>query len=273
MNTKEEILERFSIFSVPTGGIGGWITTDTDADILTRLSMLDVDPLSFVQLNQLLVLGHEAPVSDGFFRYYWTELPRLHPYPTDLTPGYSDRWVSVGDKIIALEHLKWGLYRLYVDALLYFGNVRTAFRKLRNLSKTELQEFFSGERYDTDAIKDRGPSLPLRIIARDSRYLISEQACKSYDGDLRNFLLAAYRKHVASGNRKPLIRDLLEKDVPEAFKARQGEFVFSADEVLDEHIESEDDLAQKYDRILRKFTEARKNALDNTRYYLSMLTD
>jgi hypothetical protein len=87
-----------------------------------------------------------------------------------------------------------GLYSIYVDALLYFGNVRTAFRSLRDLSSTEIHAFFSSKRFDTDAIKRRGAPLPLRPIARDSRYLISEMACKSYgdsgiEGDLRKALV------------------------------------------------------------------------------------
>ena len=61
--------------------------------------------------------------------------------------------------------------------------------------------------------------------------------------------------------------------VPTALQARQPEFIFSADEVLDERISSESDLSAKYEVIAAKFTEARKAALDNTRYYLSMLSD
>lgn len=108
--------------------------------------------------------------------------------------------------IASLAHLKWGLYRLFIDAPLYFGNVRTAFRKLRDLSIPEIADSFSCERFDTEAIKRRGPSLPLKPIAKDSRYLISEMACKSYgdsagtDGDLRTVLLEAYKAHAAAGN-------------------------------------------------------------------------
>ena len=43
--------------------------------------------------------------------------------------------------------------------------------------------------------------------------------------------------------------------------------------MLDERISSESDLAAKYGAIAAKFTTARESALDNTRYYLSMLND
>jgi len=67
MKPKAEILDEFSLFCVASGGIGNWITEQTDPDVFDRLGKLDEQPLSAVQLNQLLVMGHEAPVGDGFF--------------------------------------------------------------------------------------------------------------------------------------------------------------------------------------------------------------
>ena len=89
-----------------------------------------------------------------------------------LFPGFPEKFIGSDGAILSLAHLKWGLYRLYVDALLYFGNIRTAFRRLRDLSFDEIEAFFRPERFDTDAIKRRGPSLPLKPIAKDDRYLI-----------------------------------------------------------------------------------------------------
>jgi hypothetical protein len=278
MKSKTEILEEFSLFSMPSGGIGSWLTEHTHSDVFDRVGRIDEEPLSAVQLNQLLVMGHEAPVGDGFFRYYWLEAPDEHPYNVRDVPGFSVDWLQSKEVISSLGHLKWGLYRLYMDGLLYFGNVRTAFRKLRDLSFTEISGLLSSERFDTPAIKRRGPPLPLKTIAKDSRYLISEMACKSYGdpgqtGDLRSVLIEGYKAHAAAGNPSPTIRELLTNRVPTAFQARQPEFIFSADEVLDEKILSESDLSIKYDAIASKFNEARKAALDNTRYYLSMLSD
>ena len=279
VKSKAEILDEFSIFSVPSPGIGSWLTEQTHADVFERLGKLDREPLSAVQLNQLLVMSHEAPVGDAFFRYYWLQAPERHPYDVRQVPRYSQDWLRAGDgMILSLVHLKWGLYRLYIDGLLYFGNVRTAFRDLRDLSKEKLDTFFASKRFDTDAIKGRGPSLPLKFIAKDSRYLISEMACKSYgdvgaDGDLRKVLLDSYRAHAAAGNPSPTIRELIENRVPSEFGARQSEFIFSANELLDERVSSESDLSAKYGRVAAQFAEARKGALDNTRYYLSMLGD
>ena len=162
--------------------------------------------------------------------------------------------------------------------MLYFGNVRTAFRRLRDLPLSEIEAFFRPERFETDAIKRRGPSLPLKLIAKDNSYLISEMACKSYGdtsdaGDLRTVLLESYKAHAAAGIPSPTIRQLLEKPVSAKFEARQHEFIFSADEVLDATVSSEADLSSKYERVAAKFSQARVTALDNTRYYLSMLSD
>jgi hypothetical protein len=279
MHSKDDILREFDLFSVPTGGIGSWLTEKTHDDVFSRLGRVDDEPLSAVQLNQLLVLGHEAPVGDGYFRYYWLQAPDQHPYDVREVPEFSDPYLDSADAIVSLAHLKWGLYRLYVDALLYFGNVRTAFRRLRDLQLSEIESFFKSERFDTKAIKRRGPSLPLNPIAKDARYLISEMACKSYGdapgakGDLRIVLLESYKAHAAAGNTSPTIRQLLEDRVPARFKARQQEFVFSADEVLDETVSSVSELSSNYERIAQRFSEARRAALDNTRHYLSMLSD
>ena len=278
MVSKAKILSEFSLFSVPTGGIGNWLTEDTHDDVFTRLGQVDHEPLPAVQLNQLLVLGHAAPVGDDFFRYYWLLAPDQHPYDVRTIPDFSDNFLESSDAILSLAHLKWGLYRLYVDALLYCGTVRAAFRRLRDLPLSEIEAFFRFERFDTDAIKRRGPSLPLMQIARDDRYLISEMACKSYGetsyaGDLQTVLLDSYRAHASAGNPSLTIRQLLENRIPDGFQARQQEFIFSANEVLDETVVSESDLSSKYKHVASKFSKARETALGNTRHYLSMLSD
>jgi len=59
----------------------------------------------------------------------------------------------------------------------------------------------------------------------------------------------------------------------ERYLDRQVEFIFSADDVLDDEISSEGDLGEKYDQIATKFFAARTAALTNTSYYLSMVSD
>jgi hypothetical protein len=85
---RKDILEELRIFSLGTGGIGSWLTDSTCEEVFLRLSLIEQEPLSKVQLNQLLVLSHEAPVSDDFFRYYWLSTPKEHPYNVTKLPGF-----------------------------------------------------------------------------------------------------------------------------------------------------------------------------------------
>lgn len=83
---KEDILEELKLFQLRTGGFGSWITPDTDPEVFDRLSRVGNDPITKVQFNQLLAFGHEAPVSEDFFRYYWLSAPDRHPYSVAAIP-------------------------------------------------------------------------------------------------------------------------------------------------------------------------------------------
>ena len=163
-------------------------------------------------------------------------------------PDFKQEWLQCA-AITSLAHLKWGFYRIFTDGLLYFGNVRTAYRKLRSMTRTELTEFFAKRRFDTDLIKARGPALPLQSIPKDNRYLISEMACKSYGdypespGELKDALLHALREHTTQGGGPVTIKRLLEGNiVARQYSNRQQEFIFSATDVLDEAVSSETEL-------------------------------
>ena len=104
--------------------------------------------------------------------------------------------------------------------------------------------------------------------------LASEQSDAAADqGDLRAALERAYEAYVAANRPAPTIRELLEQPLPAETATRQGEFIFSADEILDKTVTSMKDLKSKYRRVARKFSTARRAALDNTHYYLSMVND
>ena len=111
MHTKEEILQMFDLFRGNSVGIETWITPKTDEDIFNTLGNIDTTLLGKSQLNQLLILSHEADISDDFFKYYWMSAPK-HTYNVKLIYKFEEEWLK-GDCIKSLEHLKWGLYRLY----------------------------------------------------------------------------------------------------------------------------------------------------------------
>jgi hypothetical protein len=270
---KQKLLDLFSF------GFDDWLVKKSPEEVFARIRAIDTNPIGRAQLNQLLHLCHEAGVSDGFFRYYWLSSPKCHPYEVDKIPGYNSAALK-GDLIQSQEHLKWGLYRLYVDALLFFGDVRIAYTKLRLLSAKQLEELFHSKRFDTEGMTRRGPAIPLINIAKDNRHLISEMACKSHaalgggQSDLKTFLLGAFLSHSAAGGGKVTIRKLFDKAFSEEKnKDRQAEFLFSAEDILDEEVESTVQINEKYESVVRLFETARRGALKNTEYFLSMVND
>ena len=276
---KDAILDKFRLFSLGGEGIGGWLTQRTDDGVFDRLDQILNDPLTRSQLNQILGFGHQAPVSDGFFRYYWLECPSKHPYPVCKLRGFKEQWTAGTEAIVSLEHLGWGMYRLFTDALLYFGNVRTAFRELRTREKADLDAFFQDKRFDTDAIKQRGEVLPLQSIPQDDRYLVSEMACKSFGdgpesaGEMRLALKEAYDEYRREVGGSVTFSQLLSGNLPAKYSDRKDEFQFSMVGILEETISSEDDFEAKFGKEADKFFKARKAALKNTQHYLSVVNE
>jgi hypothetical protein len=135
LGEKQKLLDLFSF------GFDHWLVQKSPDEVFARIKSIDSNPIGRAQLNQLLHLCHEPGLSEGFFRYYWLSTPS-HPYKVDQIPGYIANALK-GDLIQSQDHLKWGLYRLYVDALLFFGDVRIAFNKLRTLSLKQLEDLFS----------------------------------------------------------------------------------------------------------------------------------
>ena len=276
---KDTILAQFRLFSLGGDGIGGWLTEETNAKVFNRLDRIQDSPLTKAQFNQLLGFGHQAPVSDDFFHYYWRECPPMHPYPVEKLPCFEKQWLEDSKDIVSLSHLRWGLYRLFTDGLLYFGNVRTAFRTLRTLDRNQLDVFFQRRRFDTDAMKQRGDVFPLQMIPQDDRYLVSEMACKSFgdshelDSEMRQALKEAYEKHRNASGSAVTFRQLLSGDLPDRFSDRRSEFQFSMDGIIEESISSEKDFDDKFGGEADKFFRARRAALNNTEHYLSMVNE
>ena len=276
--TSSQILEKFDLFQGGTGGLDSWLST-TPQPVFDALSNVEHEPLTRARMSQLLTLAHEAPISDVLFRYYWLSAPELHPYDVAKIPCFEDRFIGL-PHIISLDHLYWGLYRFYVDALLYFGNIRTAFQSLRNLSESELRHFHEKHRIDNEALKHRGKPIGLAEIAKDNRYLISEMVCKSFDdsqipgGELGEALVNQYREHIHAGGGRITAKQLLTGVYQQnKYKAKQLQFDLSANDFQNESIESEQDLRRKIQKVAHDYENAREIALANTKTYLSMVGD
>ncbi len=275
----EELFFRFQKFTGNTGGIDSWLAGEAKPIIAARLLRLSSEPLSCSQINQLFALSHQAEVSPGFFKYYWTSFPS-HSFDVKQFVTY-DKSYDLSKEILSLDQLEWGLERLYVDCLLYFGTIREGYRSLRTRSYEELQNFFEGKRLPTSQLMRRGPSLPLNQINRDDRYMIAELACKSMEipegkqNQLHLIAEGAYHQHLKRGGGRITIKELFGASFLESIQAmdRQIELNFVLEEVNDHVIETLEELKEILVDLTVTFNSARASALANTKLYLSIAND
>ncbi len=268
---------RLELFTGNTGGMDSWLTSDNAARIFERLARLPGEPVSHTLLNQMLALSQQPAVSRGFFDYYWCSSP-CHPYRVEDIPDYDVSYTRF-DWIESVEQLRWGLYRIYVDSLLYFGTIRHGFHALRSKAFDELLTFFREKQFDSDRLFARGEAMSPLNIPRDDRYLIGELACKSFepsnqDREAWYALLGAYLEHRNLGRARITYKELLDAALlnPE-FASRQLELTFISEDLMEEVIENEEQLKQKYDAVKGRFDQARQAAIGNTELYLSMVED
>lgn len=274
---KESLIQAFSLLTTGNLGIESFVTKESHESIFQRLGSLGSEPLSKVQFNQLLGLSKEKGVSDGFFAYYWLQYPSTI---CDITviPGFALGYDN-HNHINSLPQLLWGFHRLYIDGLLFSGNVRAFYRQFASKSYEEIDHFISKVRIDTDAIKRRGPTLPFHSVSKDNRYLISEMACKSYgstpetESELKVALIQAWQQHRKTSLGSSTIRALIDGEYAKAKFPNQFQLKFSVDDILDQVVESEADIEGKYGQIAKAFITARNAALENTKLYLSLVND
>lgn len=273
----KELQEYFFPLFAGSGGIDSWLSNETPTVVIDRLLKLKSHSLSRAQFSQLLVQAHEARLSEAFYRFYWKTVPP-HLYDVRKVGVFEEVWLA-GTDIVSLEHLRWGFTRFYMDALLLFGNIRSAYRTLRDLSPAELTHLFASKRIPTEALVSRGPSLPLNAIKKDDRYLVAEVACKTLDGGQQSLqsvaIEAAYAAHIqGGGSRLVSFEELLSGDyVQDKYPAEQQQLHFASDELLETRVSSVEDLKKALQKHGATFEEARASALGNTSHYLSMVDE
>jgi len=266
------IWDDFKLFETGNQGIEGWLTHRTEV-VTERLEKLSRgQSLGLGELNQLLTLSSEAGMSSGFLKYYFLTVPD-HPWDITAIPKFDEQWIKTPpESIQSLEQLYWGLYRLYVDGLLYFGSVRTAYRTLRNLTLKELEQGYSAYKINTAHLHDRGTALALNKIESNDRFLIAEQACKAFENEaqtceeLAQTLWQEYRKQPA-GAAGIKIRQFLEE-------AKLKDHLFALQELGEKELpKSEAGLLKLLKPVFNRWRTARNQALLNTSLYLSQVNE
>jgi len=245
--------------------------------LIGRLLEMPKSPLSRTHLNQILHLSHEAGLSQGAFRYYFLTEPAEHPYPIDRLTAHMPTLHASG--IASVEQLFLGVRRFFVDALLYFGNVREAYRTLRNLTFDEIATLFGRSRFDTREFQTRGPVLPFEAIPADDRYLIAELACKAYGpaaaADVTLLESELTKAYVRNGSKRAAVRSLvkLAEESNAGDLQAQLSFAFAAEEFMDAEVASEAELRERVSGVAARFQRARAAAQANTEKYLSLVNE
>ena len=244
------------------------------AYVRERLAKLPNDPLTHSQLNQLLQRSEFAAVSDGFFRFYFLSAPEEHSFA--LPPPPLD--IEGIDRIMSREHLQWGIERFILDAAFFYGDFKTAFDKLRELSFEEIVDTFAERRIDTRWMIERGPMLPVKDIDVGDRYLVSELACKALDEpDAKTVSLTEGRlvdAFEASKDTPLPISRLLESILRDEddFQARLG-IPLALTDIAEVVVSSTDEIRTALADIITRFKAARRVALANTQVYLSICNE
>ncbi len=304
---KEDIVKYFELFNNPdSDGLERFLSENGREEVFERLKNENDLHLNKVQLDQLFIFSGLTSITSGFFKYYWFRLLQKHPYNIEKLEGhdedFSKEYMVDDDKKLAsndleiknLKHLRWGLRRIYVDALLYFGNITLGFNELNEKNESDLCKFFEKQRLPTEIIKERGYSLEFNEIDEEDRYLISEMVCKSLDikncseNALRKKMCERYEEANNANVTKVRVGVLLDKqanlkkykNVPDAKIALKEKNI---DLTMDDEITTADIINEvitcikDIDKILvplqKRFDAARKLAIANTKLYLSLVND
>lgn len=253
---------------------------DVNVAIVAGMRALEEGSLSWAQLNQILHRCSEAGVSEGFFRYYFLEVPPRHPYPVDrVFPDAPFEPPEGTTDVKSVRQLQWGLRRFIYDAMLYWGNFRQAFRELRQCHFDEICEFFWSKRMDEGRMTRRGKVEEPARIPQDSRHLISEQACKTFQGanaveEAEHVKLALQGFSNLCARGAVVTPQSLKKETRELAKGggQLGLFELMYEDA-ERTIETEAEVIALYSGQWEAFQKARGTALENTRVYLSICND
>ena len=155
---------------------------------------LKLDRLRLEDVNDILILADQFPVSDGFFKTFLSE----------------------GSTEITFDQLKSGITRFKGFAVLLFGNIRFAYRKLRHLdTKSLLKELQGLDRSTATVVEEdfhprREPLLLPAAINQHLTWLLGYIAKNKADRDITMF--AAMAVLLGKEDEKSFLRDKNETE-------------------------------------------------------------
>jgi hypothetical protein len=255
-------------------------SSDLYAGIAASYDALKAGSLSWARLNQLMHRCSAAGMSEGCFRYYFVEVPPTHPYPVNKVFPEADYRPREGlTEITSVQQAVWGIRRFIYDAMLYWGNFRQAYRELRLKSFEQIRALYEAKRIGGQHIATRGKVIEPTRISHDSRYLISEMACKTYEAkkrlqDMDHVRLALEGFRILRAQGSEVTPELLRKTTEEIAKGKNQKDLF---ELMFEDpsmiLNNEEAVVALYTGQWEEFQKARAEALLNTSIYLSLCND
>ncbi len=274
--TKQEILNKFSGIMCNEPGICSLVTEQYGQDVLfERLINLSTSPLTRTQLNQILTM-HQIPhmTKDVFQYYFFDNSP--HFYKRTKLPEI----VIKKAHIVSLDQFYIGIERLLIDSLFLFGNINNGYATISKYSYEDIIAMVKANTVQSDSYEERESLIELNDVNKDDRYLISEMACKTIgDGtidekELSLKLINEYRIALKRGKKHVKFKDLLAGIYSDAnSKKKDSVGLFDTIDFYEEEVKEERIIEQKSIELARRYTEARRSAVANTRLYLATAND
>ena len=277
--TKEEIeiIREFKqLFYAQGQGLETLITVKTNKLILEEIVKSKEKPIAYDRLTQLFGIANVPKVSKGFYEYYWLEKAVTSVYNTYKVTALAEfvnknKTAPFGkDEIRGWTQFKWGIHRIILDGLLYFGNINIGFEYLCEKSLDEIRKFFLEKIQDHHRMIERGDTISFKEIPIEHRFLVSEGACKTF-ATFEDFNNKMREEYIRTGCAVQKLRDLYKR-VSDASDEDKKSKTF-AEEIPDEEIADLTDFDLKMKTIKKLFDEVHKNAVDNTQLYLSIVDD
>ena len=200
-------------------------------------------------LNDILILADQFPVSQAFFRVL----------------------LSQGKLEISFEELKEGVVAFEGFAVMLFGNVRFAYRKLRNLDHNSLLSEMKGLDRPASSIleKDFEPrraALPLPAeIDRESTWLLGYIAKNKADREITMFAAMAVLQGEEDERRFLDGKTEAEKNVYSQFSTR-----LKSSDVWKSTYSDFEGLKTQVDKLQQQVKESRRRGNLNTSHYLAL---